>query len=214
MGQVKCQITMSLDGYAAGPDQSTDDPLGKGGEQLHEWAYELDEWLEQHGRTGGKTNPSSAVLRDATQGVGAVVVGRGMFGGGPGPWSEDPSWDGWWGDEPPFHAPVFVLTHHSREPLEMKGGTVFRFVTDGADVALALAREAAGDDHVAIAGGAATVQQYLRAGEIDELWIHVAPVILGGGERLLDGLPPELRLEQTAVVEAPGVAHLKYRRAL
>lgn len=210
MGQVKCQITMSLDGYAAGPNQSTENPLGERGEQLHEWAYELDEWLEQHGRGGGKTTPSSEVLKEATAGVGAVVMGRGMFGGGPGPWSEDPPWSGWWGEEPPFHTPVFVLTHHPRAPLEMRGGTTFHFVHDGADVALGLAREAAGEGDVSIGGGASTIQQYLGAGELDELWVHVVPVILGGGERLFGDLPPEVRLEQTAVVEAPGVAHLKY----
>lgn len=211
MGQVKCQITMSLDGYAAGPNQSTENPLGEGGEQLHEWAYELDAWLEQHGRSGGKTTPSSAVLKDATAGVGAVVMGRGMFGGGPGPWREDPPWSGWWGEEPPFHTPVFVLTHHPRAPLEMRGGTSFHFVHDGADVALALAREAAGEGDVSIGGGASTIQQYLRAGELDELWVHVVPIVLGGGTRLFDDLPPDVRLEQTTVVEAPGVAHLKYR---
>jgi len=210
MGIVRSHISISLDGYAAGPNQGTEHPLGEGGDQLHEWAYNLDRWLEEHGREGGVTNASSAVMDEAIAGVGADVMGRGMFGGGPGPWPEDPSWDGWWGEDPPFHVPVFVLTHHPREPLEMKGGTTFHFVTDGIESAVAQAREAAGDRDVTIAGGADTIQQTLRAGLLDELEIHLTPAILGGGERLLENVG-EARFEPARVVEAPGVTHLKYR---
>lgn len=210
MGIVTCHISVSLDGYAAGPDQSRENPLGVGGEGLHGWALELDTWLREHGREGGVTNASSAVLDEATANVGAVVMGRNMFGGGPGPWPEDPPWQGWWGADPPFHAPVFVLTHHAREPLEMEGGTTFHFVTDGVEPAVARAREAAGDRDVAVAGGADTVQQTLRAGLLDELEIHVAPVILGGGARLLENVG-DARFELVRAVDAPGVTHMRYR---
>ena len=144
MGIVRCHISVSLDGYAAGPNQGTEHPLGEGGDQLHEWAYNLDRWLQAHGKEGGETNASSAVMDEAIAGVGAGVMGRNMFGGGPGPWPEDPSWDGWWGEDPPFHVPVFVLTHHEREPLEMAGGTTFHFVTDGVESAVAKAQRRRG----------------------------------------------------------------------
>jgi dihydrofolate reductase len=204
---------MSVDGYSAGPNQSVENPLGEGGEQLHEWALELDTWRKHHRKEGGVTNPSSAVLEEATANVGAGVMGRGMFGGGPGPWSEDPAWTGWWGEDPPFHVPVFVLTHHEREPLEMKGGTTFHFVTDGIESAIAQARQAAGEKDVEIGGGPGTVQQALRAGLLDQLLIHVVPVLLHGGERLLDDLDESVRLELVSAVEAPGVAHLTHRVA-
>ena len=210
MGIVTCHISVSLDGYAAGPDQSRENPLGVGGQGLHGWALELDTWRREHGREVGVTNASSAVLDEATANVGAVVMGRNMFGGGPGPWPEDPPWQGWWGADPPFHAPVFVLTHHAREPLEMEGGTTFHFVTDGVEPAVARAREAAGDRDVAVAGGADTVQQTLRAGLLDELEIHVAPVILGGGARLLENVG-DARFELVRAVDAPGVTHMRYR---
>jgi dihydrofolate reductase len=209
MGKVKAQISVSADGYMAGPSQSEEHPLGEGGEQLHEWVVELAAWREPHGREGGEVNASSEVFEAATANTGAVVMGRGMFGGGPGEWDE--SWRGWWGEEPPFHTPVFVLTHHPREPLEMEGGTTFHFVTEGIERALELAREAAGDKDVSIGGGAATVQQCIRAGQLDELLVNQVPVILGAGERLLDDLPPSADLEQLGVVEAPGVAHILYR---
>ena len=210
MGIVRCHISVSLDGYAAGPNQGTEHPLGEGGDQLHEWAYNLDRWLQAHGRQGGETNASSAVMDEAIAGVGAGVMGRNMFGGGPGPWPEDPSWDGWWGENPPFHVPVFVLTHHEREPLEMEGGTTFHFVTDGVESAVAQARDAAGDKDVTVAGGADTINQTLRAGLLDELELHVTPVILGGGERLLADVAG-VRFEVVRAVEAPGVTHIKYR---
>jgi dihydrofolate reductase len=211
MGIVRCQIAMSLDGYVAGPNQSVDNPLGEGGNELHEWAYDLDRWLEAHGREGGVTNPSSAVVDEAIAGVGAGVMGRGMFGGGPGPWPEDPPWDGWWGDEPPFHVPVFVLTHHEREPLEMEGGTTFHFVTDGVKSAVEQARAAAGDKDVSVGGGAATVQQVLQAGLLDELELHIVPVLLGDGARLLEGVGDNVKLKQVRAVESPPVTHVKYR---
>ncbi len=210
MGIVKCHISISLDGYAAGPDQSLENPLGVGGERLHEWALELDAWRRQHGLEGGVTNASSEVMERARANVGAGVMGRNMFGGGPGPWPQDPPWEGWWGDDPPFHVPVFVLTHHPREPLVMTGGTTFHFVTDGIGSAMAQAREAAGDRDVQVNGGASTVQQALRAGMLDELTVAVVPVILAGGARLLDGVG-DPRLEPLGAVDAPGVTHLGYR---
>lgn len=210
MGIVKCHISISLDGYAAGPDQSVEHPLGRGGEGLHEWALELDSWRREHGRQGGVTNTSSAVLEEATANVGAVVMGRNMFGGGPGPWREDPPWVGWWGEDPPFHVPVFVLTHHGRAPLVMSGGTTFHFVADGIEPAVARARATAGGRDVAIAGGAQTIRQALRAGLLDELEIHLTPVVLGGGARLLDSVG-DPRFEIVRAVDAPGVTHVRYR---
>jgi dihydrofolate reductase len=208
MSLVNCQISVSLDGFVAGPNQSLEDPLGEGGERLHEWAFATDAWREQHGRRGGERNADAEVIDEVFQGVGAYIMGRNMFGGGPGPWDE--SWKGWWGDEPPFHAPVFVLTHHPREPLEMQGATTFTFVTDGIESALEQARAAAGDGDVAIAGGAQAVQQYLAAGLLDELYIHIVPVILGGGERLLENVGHP-QLEPVKVVASPAVTHVKYR---
>jgi len=210
MGKVRFQVAVSLDGYMAGPNQSLENPLGEGGEELHRWVIELEAWRSAHGMEGGEVNASTLTVEEATENIGAHVMGRKMFGGGPGPWSEDPPWTGWWGDEPPFHAPVFVLTHHPREPLEMGGGTTFHFVTDGAEAALERAREAAGEQDVAIAGGASTIQQYLAAGQVDEFEIHVAPVLLGGGERLFEGVG-DLRVERVRVIEGPGATHLKFR---
>jgi dihydrofolate reductase len=210
MSQLRFQISMSLDGFAAGPDQSPDDPLGVGGEQLHEWVIKLAAWREPHGREGGEVNASTPVMEHALENVGATILGRNMFGGGPGPWRE-PRWDGWWGEEPPFHHPVFVLTHHAREPQPMQGGTTFHFVTDGIESALEQAREAAAGKDVAIGGGADVAQQYLAAGLVDDLWVHVVPTLLGGGARLFDGLGPELKVELIEAVNAPDVTHLHYR---
>jgi dihydrofolate reductase len=209
MAKLKAQISVSADGYMAGPNQSEEHPLGEGGEQLHEWVVKLAAWREPHGREGGEVNASSEIFEEAAANTGAVVMGRGMFGGGPGEWDE--SWHGWWGEEPPFHTPVLVLTHHPRQSLEMEGGTTFHFVTEGVERAMELAREAAGDKDVSIGGGAETLQQCIGAGLLDELLINQVPVVLGGGERLLDGLPPEVKLEQLQVIEAPGVAHILYR---
>ena len=213
MSRLRFQISVSLDGFVAGPNPSEEHPLGEGGEQLHEWVVKLAAWRRPHGREGGETNASSAVFEEALDNVGATIMGRKMFGGGPGPWGEDP-WEGWWGDDPPFRTPVFVLTHHEREPLVKDGGTTFTFVTDGIESALAQARDAAGGKDVSLGGGAEVAQQYLAAGLVDELWLNVVPVLLGGGTRLFDNLSAsDVGLEQVQVVEAPGVAHLKYRVA-
>src|SRR6185312_11283428 len=191
---------MSLDGYVAGPQQSVENPLGIGGERLHSWAFELAAWRAPHGLTGGAVNESSA------------VVERHMFGGHPGAWKSENPWNGWWGTEPPFHHPVFVLTHHAREPLRLKG-TTFTFVTDGIESALDQAQRAANGKDVALAGGASAAQQYLEAGLVDEMDLSVAPVLLGGGERLFDNVGDDLHgLSLVDVVGAPGVAHLRFVR--
>jgi dihydrofolate reductase len=211
MPKVKVQISMSLDGYVAGPNQSEEHPLGEGGMDLHEWALALKAWREPHGHEGGEVNESSAVMGEMLENVGAVVMGRNMFGPVRGPWEGHP-WNGWWGDDPPYHAPVFVLTHHPREPLQMQGGTTFYFVTDGIEDAIARAREAAGDKDVSIGGGASAVQQALEAGLVDELTLNVVPIFLGAGARLLDGLgDAQLTLECTRAINAPAVTHLTYR---
>jgi dihydrofolate reductase len=209
MSKLRFQITMSLDGFVAGPDQSTENPLGVGGEELHSWAVPLKAFRESHGQEGGEINASTPVIEGMFENVGATVMGRNMFGGGPGPWGSDP-WNGWWGDNPPFHHPVFVLTHHARAPLELQGGTTFHFVTDGIESALEQAREAAGAQDVHLGGGAEVAQQYFAAGLVDEMVVSVAPIFLGGGARLFDNVPAG-RLEQVSVIDAPAVAHLKYR---
>ena len=208
MTRVRCDISVSLDGFVAGPDPTPEEPLGRGGERLHDWVVATASWRTAHGREGGERNPDSEVADAAQQGVGAHIMGRQMFGGGEGPWDE--SWTGWWGDEPPFRVPVFVLTHHRRETVTKRGGTSFTFVTDGIDAALDQARAAAGDEDVAIAGGALTVQQYLAAGHLDELHLHVVPTLLGSGRRLLEDAG-DPTLEPVEVVASPGVTHVKYR---
>lgn len=211
MAKLRFQISVSLDGFVAGPNPSEADPLGEGGEKLHEWVIKLAAWRQPHGREGGEVNASTPVMEEALENVGATVMGRNMFGGGPGPWGDEP-WDGWWGDDPPFRTPVFVLTHHEREPLEKKGGTTFTFVTGGIESALEQAKQAAGGKDVALGGGADVAQQYLAAGLIDELDLNVVPVLLGGGTRLFDNLAgADIALEQVRVIEAPGVTHIKYR---
>jgi dihydrofolate reductase len=209
MSKVRVHISVSADGYVAGPNQSLENPLGEGGEGLHEWALPLRSFRERHGREGGEVNASNAVLEEEQANVGAEIMGRGKFGGGPGPWGGD-QWAGWWGDEPPFHMPVFVLTHHEREPLTLSD-TTFNFVTDGIESALARAREAAAGKDVVIGGGASVINQYLTAGLVDELELHVVPLVLGGGARLFEGVGQDVELEQVRAVEAPGVTHLKYR---
>jgi len=212
MSIVRFHIAISLDGYVAGPDQSQENPIGVGGMGLHEWLFELDAWRESEGQAGGEHNASSRVVEEIQANVGAYVMGRNMFGGGPGPWRTDPAWTGWWGDDPPYHTPVFVLTHHPREPLEMKGDTTFFFVPDGTEPALEQAKKAAGAKDVVIGGGASTIQQYLAAGMVDEFELHVVPILLRQGERLFENVgDPEL--EQVRAVEAPGVTHIKYRVA-
>jgi dihydrofolate reductase len=205
------QISISVDGYVAGPNQSEENPLGEGGEQLHEWAFKLAAWREPHGRSGGEVNASSPVVEGALRNIGATIMGRNMFGGGPGPWPEDPPWNGWWGEDPPFHHPVFVLTHHEREALEMEGGTTFDFVTDGIESALEQANEAAGGREVQVSGGADACRQYLAAGLVDQMTLNVAPVILGAGERLFEGVSSPRPIELVEAVDAPDVTHLIYR---
>jgi dihydrofolate reductase len=211
MSELRCHISISLDGYVAGPSQSEENPLGEGGERLHDWVVRLAAWREAHGKPGGEENESSRVQRATTENIGAGIMGRNMFGPvGGGPWRDD-EWKGWWGDNPPYHFPMFVLTHHPRDPVEMEGGTTFNFVTDGIEPALAQAKEAAGGKDVMVWGGADVVNQYLAAGLLDVLELHVVPVLLGGGARLFEGVGDAVRLEQVRAVEAPGVAHLKYR---
>jgi dihydrofolate reductase len=210
VGKVWFQLAVSLDGYSAGPNQSRKDPMGEGGMRMFEWQFALEAWRRMTGKEGGETNASTPVFERALSDYGAVLMGRNMFGGGPGPWPEDPPWNGWWGDDPPYHTPVYVLTHHPRDPVPMEGGTTFHFVTDGIESAIAQAREAAGDANVLIGGGASAVRQALTAGLVDEFELHVTPVVLGAGERPLDGIGAR-ELEQIGVVEAPGVTHLRYR---
>jgi dihydrofolate reductase len=209
MSRVRFSISVSLDGYVAGPNQSTANPLGEGGEALHEWVVGLEVWRRAHGMEGGEVSPSSQIFEESMANSGAEIMGRNMFGGGPGPWSSDEPWHGWWGEDPPFHRPVFVLTHHDRDPLTLSD-TTFTFVTDGIESALEQARAAAGGKDVTLGGGASAIQQYLAAGLVDQFELHVVPVILGGGARLLDDVG-DLRLEQVRTIEGPGVTHLKYR---
>ena len=208
MSLVKCHISISLDGYVAGPNQSLENPIGEGGMQLHEWLFATAAWRRHHGDIGGEEGPDSEVAGELGSPAGAYIMGRKMFGGGPGAWN--PEWKGWWGDDPPYHAPVFVLTHHPRPPLQMQGGTTFNFVTQGPEAALELARAAAGASDVAIAGGAATIRQYLAAGNLDELFLDIVPVLLGSGERLLEGVGHPV-MEPVKVVASASVTHVKYR---
>ena len=210
MGKARVHISASLDGYVAGPNQSQEEPLGAGGEQLHDWLVGLKAWRGHAGMDGGEVNVSNAVFDEEIANVGAEIMGRGKFGpAARGPWGDDP-WRGWWGEEPPFRKPVFVLTHHEREPLTL-ADTTFTFVTDGVEAALERAREAAGDKDVFIGGGADVINQFLAAGLVDELELHIVPILLAGGERLFIGVGPDLKLEALRTVEAPGVTHLKYR---
>lgn len=208
MTKVRFVITMSVDGYVAGPNQSPEQGLGEGGEQLHEWVVGLKFFREMHGEDGGEAGVNDDMIRQDFENIGAHIMGRNMFGGGSGEW--DPEWKGWWGDNPPYHHDVFVLTHHPREPLPMEGGTTFYFVTDGIESALKQAKASAGGMDVLVAGGAETAQQYLAAGLVDEVTLHVVPVLLGSGARLLDNLG-SAKLEQVRSVEGPGVTHIKYR---
>ncbi|HEY1366763.1 MAG TPA: dihydrofolate reductase family protein [Gaiellaceae bacterium] len=209
MARLFCDISMSLDGYVAGPNQTLEDPLGEGGERLHEWVFGLKPFREAHGMEGGEVNADAEIVQEKLDATGAEIMGRHMFSGGSGPWADDPNAAGWWGDDPPFRGSVFVLTHHAREPLTL-GATTFTFVTDGIESALEQARAAAGDRDVLVSGGADVVQQYLRAGLLDELNLHVAPILLGGGVRLLDGLDPG-EVECTRAISSPAVTHLRYR---
>src|SRR5437870_3312360 len=212
MSKLRFTIVMSLDGYVAGPNQSEQDPIGEGGMQLHQWLFPLEAFRELHGEEGGEVSASTPVVEGWFENVGATVMGRNMFGGGPGPWGENP-WNGWWGEDPPFHHPVFVLTHHAREPLELEGGTTFHFVTDGIQAALEQARRAARGKDVSLAGGAKAAQQYLCAGLVDEMELHVAPTLLGSGERLFENIGDDLRgLSLVRTIATPKVVHLKFAR--
>ena len=210
MGKVVVNISVSLDGFVAGPSPTLEEPLGRRGEELHEWIVQTAAWREQHGHEGGEANEESELVEEMVSSAGAYVMGRKMFSGGSGPWESDPRSMGWWGDEPPFHTPVFVLTHHAREPEEMKGGTTFFFVNDGIEAAVERAREAAGDRNVAIAGGATAVQQAFSAGLVDELQVHVAPILLGGGTRLFGEGNDPIELEATRVLASPRATHVKF----
>jgi dihydrofolate reductase len=203
---------MSLDGFVAGPNQSLKEPLGTGGEQLHEWVFPLEVWRRPHGMEGGEVNESTAVVEAELANIGATIMGRNMFGGGPGPWSSPEAWNGWWGRNPPFHHPVFVVTHHAREPLITDGGTSFTFVTDGIESALERARRAAGGKDVALAGGARVAQQYLSAGLVDEMQLHMVPTLLSGGERLFDNVDDMHGLALIETVATPNVIHLKFAK--
>lgn len=209
MGKVRVEISMSLDGYVAGPDPTLEEPLGRNGEELHEWVIATKAWREQHGMEGGEDNEESDMVEEGVSTAGAYVMGRKMFSGGSGPWENDPRAMGWWGDEPPFHVPVFVLTHHAREPQEMDGGTTFFFLSEGIEAAVEQAQAAAGERDVALSGGADVIQQALAAGLVDELQVHVAPTLLGGGTRLFgEGRP--VRLEATRVLSSPRATHVRY----
>jgi dihydrofolate reductase len=197
MPSVTCHISMSLDGFVAGPDQSRDEPLGKDGERLHEWAFAED-----------RPDVDKRIRASIVEGNGAYIMGRNMFASGRGDWDLD--WRGWWGEDPPYHAPVYVLTHYPRDPVEMEGGTTFHFVTDGIESALEQARAVAGDLDVSIAGGASTVNQYLRAGLLDELFLHIAPILLGSGARLFEDVG-DTALEPVEAIHSPAVTHVRYR---
>ena len=199
MSDTTCHMSISLDGFVAGPDQSIDNPLGKRGRELHGWH------IGDPRATAENEKAAGWLMRPR----GAYVMGRNMYGPIRGPWDEE--WTGWWGDEPPYHAPVFVMTHHAHDPIELQGGTTFHFVTDGFDAAYAAAREVAGDKGVDIAGGAWTVRQALQAGVIDELTLDIAPVLLGSGERIFDGVE-SFDFEPVEVLHSPLATHIRYRR--
>jgi dihydrofolate reductase len=212
MPKLRFQMTMSVDGYVAGPRQSLENPLGEGGLGLHDWAVATRSFRASHSMEGGETGLDDDHAATWNVNVGSTIMGRNMFGPVRGPW-EDDSWTGWWGDDPPFHTPVFVLTHHAREPVEMRGGTTFHFVTDGIEAALERATEAADGRDVSLGGGADAAQQYLRAGLIDEMEIHVVPLLLGGGARLFDNLDGGPQgYECVGLVSSPAVAHYSYVR--
>jgi dihydrofolate reductase len=213
MPKLRFTMTMSLDGYVAGPNQSRENPLGEGGEDLHEWAFATRSFRAAHGLDGGETGLDDDHAAAWNENVGAHIMGRNMFGPVRGPWGNDP-WNGWWGNDPPYHAPVFVLTHHPREPLEMQGGTTFHFVTEGIEVALEQALDAAGGKDVSLGGGAGAAQAYVRAGLIDEMEIHVVPLLLGSGSRLFENIEGALSsFECVGLESSPAVAHYAYVRS-
>lgn len=210
MGKTFADISMSLDGFVAGPKPTLKEPLGRGGEQLHEWVVRVAAWRESHNKSGGEAGQDDNVMKETIANTGAVIMGRRMFSNGEGPWEDDPRADGWWGDNPPFHVPVFILTNHPREKVNKNGGTSFIFVTDGIESALSQAQAAAGNKDISIAGGADTIQQFIKAGLLDELQIHLVPVLLGGGTLLLENLG-DAKLEKIRVIDSPLVTHMKFR---
>jgi len=213
MSKLRLKGSISLDGFMAGPNQSVDNPLGIGGMRLHEWVFPLRAWRAMHGEEGGEVNESNRFVEESLANIGATIMGRNMFGGHPGPWDSAKPWNGWWGDNPPFHHPVFVLTHHAREPLKLEGGNTFTFVTEGIEAALEQTRRAAGGKDVSLAGGASAARQYLVAGLVDEMELSLAPTLLGSGERLFDGVGDDLHgLALVRTVAAPDVTHLKFAR--
>lgn len=213
VSKLRLKISLSLDGFVAGPDQSVENPLGLGGMRLHQWAFALEEWREMHGQSGGEDNESGRVVKESMANIGATIMGRNMFGGHPGPWNVEKPWNGWWGDNPPFHHPVFVLTHHARPTLRLEGGNTFTFVTQGIEAALDQARAAAEGKDVSLAGGAKASRQYLIAGLVDEMELNLVPTLLGGGERLFEGVGDDLHgLELVRTVAMPQVTHLKFLR--
>jgi dihydrofolate reductase len=212
VSKLRFRISISLDGYTAGPEQSKDNPLGLGGERLHEWVLPLAAWRAPHGLEGGAVNESTPVMEELQRNIGATIMGRNMFGGHPGPWHAEAPWKGWWGADPPFHHPVFVLTHYPRPPLALQGGTTFTFVTAGISKALEEARRAAAGKDVALAGGANAARQFLTAGLVDEMVLHLAPTLLGAGERLFEGMDDLGGLRLARTVAAPDVTHLKFVR--
>ncbi len=212
MSKLRLRIAMSLDGFVAGPQQSPENPLGIDGMRLHEWVFPLRVFRAMHGQEGGEVNESSRVVEEAFENLGGTIMGRNMFGGHPGAWDPDKPWNGWWGENPPYHHPVFVLTHYPRAPLEMQGGTTFYFVTEGIESALEQARRAAGAKDVALAGGAHAARQYFFAGLVDEMLLHLAPTLLGSGERLFQGIDDMRGLKLVRTVAAPDVTHLLFAR--
>jgi dihydrofolate reductase len=213
MTQIILDISTSLDGFVAGPSPTLEDPLGQNGMQLHEWVFGLATWRSEHGQEGGVHDEDDALVARSLATLGAVVMGRKMFSGGSGPWEDDPNAAGWWGDEPPFRLPVFVVTHHEREPKSYPNGTVFMFVTEGVESAIEQARAAADGKDVRISGGASVATQALRAGLLDRLDIHIAPVLLGAGTRLFEGVDP-MQFELVETPASPNVTHVTYVKPL
>jgi dihydrofolate reductase len=212
MAKLRFNITMSLDGFVAGPNQSVTNPLGEGGEQLHRWAFAARTFRQTHGMEGGTTGPDDDIAAETIKNIGATIMGRHMFGGGDGPWGANP-WRGWWGENPPFHTPVFVVTHHARPPLELKGDTTFYFVTEGIHAALEQAMRAARGKDISLGGGANAAQQYLKAGLIDEMEVHIVPLLLGSGARLFENTDGRQKdYECVRVVSSPAATHYKYRK--
>lgn len=209
MSNVFAEISMSLDGYIAGPNPTLEEPLGHRGEELHEWVIKLASWRKAHGMEGGETGPDSKIVEESTDNVGAVIMGRKMFSGGSGPWENDPNPDAWWGENPPFHAPVFILTKHKRDKVNKEGGTTFTFVTDGVESAFSQAKKVAGNKRISVSGGANTIQQLIKAGHVDELQIHMVPILLGGGTPLLANLG-DTKLEKIRVIDSLLVTHIKF----